>query len=233
MIEPIIAIVLISALVSAMNPYSIGVLTLLSAVVYGRGHSTAKVLRLGSAYTVTLFATAVIGGALTLYLFSLLPLIALNYMVLGIGILVVCAGLLEIKDFFWYGQGISMRAPTIAARNISALTKSHPSIGSAVLLGLFVAVASAPSASASYFATITMLRGDFSVSAISLLVLYSSIFALPMVTILLMIGSGVKVSTLMRWKEQVKGHMRLGVGLLLIALGWILILMGGSLINFG
>lgn len=233
MFDPLIALVLITALVSAVNPYTIGVLTLLISVIYGRGHSSAKAVRLCIAYIVTLFGISVLGGIVLLYLLSLMPLIALTYLVLGIGILIVCAGLLEIKDFFWYGQGISVRAPTIAARNIRALTKARPTLWSAVTLGLFVAVVSTPSSSAPYFATITMLRGDFSVDSISLLVLYSAMFTLPMVAILLMVASGVKVSTLLRWKEENKGAMRLSVGLLLIALGWMLILMTNGVINLG
>ena len=233
MLDPIIALVLITALVSAMNPYIIGALTLLSSVVYGRGHSPAKVIRLGIAYIVTMFAMSVLGGIVLLYLMSLLPLIALDYLVLGIGVLVVCAGLLEIKDFFWYGQGLSMRAPAMVAANIRQLTKGRPTLGMAVMLGIFVAIVSAPASSAPYFATVTILRGNFGVDGVSLLVLYSALFSLPMIVMLLMVASGVKVSTLMQWREDTKGSMRLGIGLLLIALGWILILTANGVLNFG
>lgn len=233
MVEPIIALIFITALVSAMNPYVIGVLTLLSSVIYGRGHSTGKMLRLGIAYICTLFAASVLGGILLLYLMSLLPLIALNYLVLGAGVLIVCAGLLEIKDFFWYGQGISRRAPAIGATNIRTLLKARSSIGTAVMLGLFVALVSAPATSAPYFATITLLRGSFNADSISLLVLYSALFSLPMIAMLLMIANGVKVSSLLQWREAAKSSMRLGIGLLLIALGWILILTTSGVVNFG
>lgn len=232
MADPTMMLVLITALVSALNPYTLGVLILLSSVIYGRGHAGGKVLRLGLAYILTLFAMSVLGGVALLYLFSQLPLIAAVYLSLGIGILVVCAGLLEIKDFFWYGQDISMGAPNLVVKNVKTLTKTRPTIGSAIALGAFVAVVSTPAHSAPYFATITLLNGHFSVDNISLLVLYGALFSIPTVGILLMITGGIKVSTLLRWREDSKGKMRLGVGLLLIALGWMIILTTQGVLNF-
>ncbi len=228
---PIMILVLLAALISALNPYTISVLLMLSSVIYGNGRAHRHALGLGLAYILTLFAASLLGGVLLLYIYSLLPDIAANYLTLGIGILVVCTGLLEIKDFLWYGQGMSMRTPKLAARNIKAMTKRRPNLKTAVVLGLFVAVTSATSASAPYFATIATLQGHFDATGIGSLTLYSGIFVFPLLILLILITNGVRVSTLMRWKEDTKGTMRLGVGLLLIALGWILILITSGVLN--
>jgi hypothetical protein len=234
MFDPTLSLVLLTAFVSALNPYSIGVLILLVSVIYGNGRLRRHVFGLGLAYILTLFFVSLLGGIALLYLFTLVPLIAANYLALGIGILVVCAGLLEIKDFFWYGQGLSLGAPKLAIANIKSLTKKRPGIPSAIALGLFVAVATTPGNSAPYFATITLLRDHFNANAVNLLALYAGIFALPMLILLgLVTVGGVRVSTLQRWKEESKGKMRLGVGILLIALGWILILVTSGVLNFG
>ena len=118
------------------------------------------------------------------------------------------------------------------AKNIKTLTKMRPGLGSAVTLGFFVAVVSTPSSSAPYFAAITLLGGNFSVDTISLVVLYSVLFILPMLAVLIAIASGAKVSTFMRWKEESKDKLRLAVGLLLIALGWMIILTTSGVLNF-
>jgi hypothetical protein len=233
MTDPLLALVIITSLVSAMNPYTIGVLILLSSVIYGNGRAPRHVLGLGFSYIATLFLASLFGGIALLYLFSLLPLIAATYMALGVGILIVCAGLLEVKDFLWYGKGLSLQVPQLAANNIKTLTKHRPGFWSAVALGMFVAVVSTPGNSAPYFATITALRDHFNAHNVALLGLYSGIFILPMVVLLLLVVNGVKVSTLQRWKEESKGKMRLGIGLLLIALGWILILTTAGVINLG
>jgi cytochrome c biogenesis protein CcdA len=234
MFDPTLSLVLITALVSALNPYTIGVLILLVTVVYGSGRLRRHVFELGLTYILTMFVVSFLGGMALLYLFTLLPLIAANYLALGIGILVVCAGLLEIKDFFWYGQGLSLGMPKLAASNIKILTKKRPSFVSAIGLGLFVAIITTPGSSAPYFATITLLRDHFNTNSINLLALYSGIFMLPMLILLgLLTVGGMRVSTIQRWKEEGKGKMRLGVGILLIALGWVLILATNGVLNFG
>jgi hypothetical protein len=47
------------------------------------------------------------------------------------------------------------------------------------------------------------------------------------------VAAGVKVSSIKQWKQDNKGYMRLGVGVLLLALGWLLILIANGTINFG
>jgi hypothetical protein len=48
-----------------------------------------------------------------------------------------------------------------------------------------------------------------------------------------MIVSGTKISDVSKWKEESKGTMRLFMGLLLVALGWILIMIANGTLNFG
>jgi hypothetical protein len=233
MLDPMLITVAISALVAALNPYTLGVLVLLVSVIYGGGHPPRRVLGLGLVYIITLFLAAFFGGMALLYLFTLLPLIAADYLALGIGILIVSGGLLEIKDFFWYGQGLSLRTPLVVAKGIRSLTRQRPGLWSAAALGLFVAVMISPGSSAPYFATITLLRSSFDTRAINLLGLYCGIFVLPMIILLALVLGGVRVSTIQRWKEDAKGRMHLGMGLLLIALGWTIILIGSGVLNLG
>lgn len=232
MLEPIVILILITALLSAFNPYTLSALLMLVSVVYGRGHASGRAFGIGLSYIVTLFAMSVLGGMALLYILSLLPLIAASYLALGIGMLIVCAGILEIKDFFWYGQGISIGAPRLSTKSIKSLTKTRPSLGSAAALGFFVAVVSTPISSGPYFATITLLGGNFNVGTVSLIVLYSSLFVLPMILVLIAIANGAKVSTFLRWKEEAKDKLRLGVGLLLIALGWMITLTTSGVLSF-
>jgi hypothetical protein len=48
-----------------------------------------------------------------------------------------------------------------------------------------------------------------------------------------MVAGGAKLSSVKKWKEESKGAMRLFIGLLLVALGWLLILIANGTINFG
>ena len=231
MIQPIMVLVVLAALISAFNPYTIGVLILLSSTVYGSGRASRHVLGLGVTYCLMLFGASLLVGVGLLYLFSLVPTIAANYLTLGIGILIVCAGLLEIKDFLWYGKGLSVGLPNLATRNVKTLTKQHPGLLNAAALGMFVAVVGSTGASAPYFAAITTLQDHFDATGIGLLTVYSGIFVFPMIVLLILIVNGLRVSTLQRWKEESKAIMRLSTGLLLVVLGWILILTTSGVLN--
>jgi len=55
---------------------------------------------------------------------------------------------------------------------------------------------------------------------------------LPLIVILLMVYFGCKVSTIKRWKQQNRTLMRIGVGVLLVFLGWLLILIANGSISF-
>ena len=91
-------------------------------------------------------------------------------------------------------------------------------------MGIFVAVTGSTGASAPYFATITALQRHFDAIGIGLLTVYSGVFVFPMLVLLTLIINGIRVSSVQRWKEESKGKMRLGVGLLLVVLGWVLVL---------
>ena len=66
-----------------------------------------------------------------------------------------------------------------------------------------------------------------------MLIVYNIVFVLPLLVILLMVAAGVKLHVVKKWKQESRGLMRLAIGLLLVGLGWLLILIANSTINFG
>jgi len=66
-----------------------------------------------------------------------------------------------------------------------------------------------------------------------LLVIYNIIFVAPLIIILLLVAGGTEVAKIHKWKQLHRGEMRLFIGLLLVALGWMLILIANGTINFG
>lgn len=177
-----------------------------------------------------------------MYFFSTIPIIVAEYLSLAVGALVVLAGLLEIKDYFWYGKGFSLQIPPKFAAMIHEWSTTNKSVWAVMGLGAFVAAVELPCTGAPYLAIITILRINFdfndllnpqSLSAIGLMVLYNLIFVAPLLIILSMVAGGSKISKVSKWKEDSKGAMRLFMGLLLIALGWMLVLIANGTINFG
>lgn len=230
---PTIGIVLGSAAIDSINPCAIGVLILMISVVLGGGGSTRRLLALGGAYIFAIFATYLIAGLGLVYFFTEIPIILAEYLSIFVGAMVIFAGVLEIKDFFWYGKGLSLQIPTYFANKIHEFSKSKQSVAGVMFLGAFVAAVELPCTGAPYLAIITILSINFTFQAFLLMVLYNIIFVAPLLVILFMVAGGAKISAVAKWKEESKGSMRLFMGLLLAALGWVLILIANGTINFG
>lgn len=230
---PTLSIVIGSAAIDSINPCAIGVLILMVSVIMGGGHSTGRLLALGGAYIFAIFMTYLIAGLGLVYFFSEVPIVIAEYLSIFVGGLVILAGILEIKDFFWYGKGVSLQIPKKFANMIHDYSTSNNTIWGVMFLGAFVAAVELPCTGAPYLAIITILRIDFDFAAFMLMVLYNFVFVLPLIVILFMVAGGAKISTVAKWKEESKGTMRLFMGLLLAALGWILILIANGTINFG
>lgn len=230
---PTLGLVLGSAAIDSINPCAIGVLILMISVILGSGKSIKRMLLLGSAYTFAIFITYLVAGLGLVYFFSAIPIVIAEYLSIGVGILVILAGLLEIKDYFWYGKGFSLQIPHYFAKKIQQWSSSSTTLWGVMFLGAFVAAVELPCTGAPYLAIITVLRINFDWTAFGLMVLYNLVFVAPLIVILAMVATGAKLSKVQKWKEESKGGMRLAIGLLLIALGWILILIANGVINFG
>lgn len=231
---PTLGLVIGSAAIDSINPCAIGVLILMVSVVLGSGKGSAKrLLTVGGAYIFAIFATYLIAGLGLVYFFSEIPIVIAEYLSLFVGALVIMAGILEIKDYFWYGKGFSLQIPTYFAKKIHEYSTEKTTIGGVMFLGAFVAAVELPCTGAPYLAIITILRIDFNWVALAMMVLYNFIFVLPLIVILIMVATGTKISDVSKWKEESKGSMRLFMGLLLASLGWILMLIANGTINFG
>ncbi len=231
---PSIGLVLISAAIDSINPCAIGVLILMVSVILSNPKATTRRLIItGGAYILAIFITYLVAGLGLVYFFKSIPIVIAEYLSIGVGALVIFAGLLEMKDFFWYGKGFSLQIPGRAAKMIKEWSTSKTSVGGVMLLGAFVAAVELPCTGAPYLAIITILKVNFNFSAFLLMVLYNLIFVAPLLVILGMVAAGKKVSDVKKWKEENKGTMRLVIGLLLVSLGWLLILIANGTINFG
>lgn len=231
---PSVGVVLITAAIDSINPCAIGVLILMVSVILSNPNSSMKRLLItGGAYIFSIFLTYLIAGLGLIYFFSSVPIVWAEYLSMAVAVLVIFAGLLEMKDYFWYGKGFSLHIPGWAAKKIKVWSSSKTTIGGVMLLGAFVAAVELPCTGAPYLAILTILKVNFNLPAFILLVFYNLIFVAPLIVILCMVAAGKKVSDVKKWKEENKGTMRLVIGLLLVALGWLLILIANGTINFG
>ena len=229
---PTLATVVVTAGIDSINPCAIGVLILMVSVLIGSKASTKRMLLLGGLYIFAVFTTYLLAGLGLMYFFSRIPLWITEYLSISVGVLIIGAGIFEIKDFFWYGRWFSLTIPAKFAKKIHVLTK-RTTIPGIILLGVFVSGVELPCTGAPYLAIITLLSQYFDFTAFMMLVFYNIIFVAPLIIILVMVAAGKKLHEIKAWKQRSRPYMRLFMGLLLVALGWLLILIANGTINLG
>jgi len=229
---PTLGTVFFTAAIDSINPCAIGVLILMISVLLSAQQSVKRLLFLGSLYILSVFTVYLFAGLGLMYFFARLPLAIAEYISIIVGVLIVFAGLLEIKDFFWYGQWFSLSIPPFLAKRLHNYT-SNATVAGVIFLGAFVSAIELPCTGAPYLAIITLLSQYFDVTAFLLLVFYNIVFVGPLVGILILVACGKKLHEIKHWKEMNKPYMRLFIGLLLIAMGWLLMFIANGTINFG
>lgn len=229
---PALGTVVFTALIDSINPCAIGVLVLMISVLLGAKHTVKRLLFLGGLYIVSVFATYLVAGLGLVYFLAWLPLVVTEYIAITVGVIIVIAGVIEIKDYFWYGEGFSLAIPPRYAKKLHDFS-ARATVPGIVFLGAFVAGVELPCTGAPYLAIITLLSQYFDLSAFLLLVLYNVIFVLPLVVILLLVASGKHLYDIKAWKQRTRHYMRLGMGIMLIVMGWLLMLIANGTFNFG
>lgn len=227
---PTIGVVVGSAAIDSINPCAIGVLLLMISVVVSGQQSTKRLLTLGGLYIFAIFITYLLAGLGLLYFLTVIPLSVTEMISIVVGAFVVLAGVIEIKDYFWYGKGFSLAIPVYFTKKIHDMTQNI-TIPGVILLGAFVAGVELPCTGAPYLAIITLLSLNFNLQAFMLLVLYNIIFVAPLIIILVLVATGMKLNLVKAWKQDSRGTMRLAIGLTLVGLGWLLMLIANRAIE--
>lgn len=211
-------IIIGAALIDGINPCAFGVLIFLLAYLSKVAHK-GHMLFNGLVYIFAVFLTYLVAGLILLPIIrKLAGFSVVSYYVLA-GIIAL-AGLLEVKDFFWYGKGPSLAIlPGQAERIKMYVKKVGDSPWTAATLGVFVALVELPCTGAVYLAVLALMSmSGFTMSNFTFLVIYNFIFVLPLIIILIFVVKGIHWKAFEKWRQQHKPLMRLAIGLLLIGL---------------
>ena len=224
-------VIITTALIDSINPCAIGVLILLVSTLIVMNNQRNKMLSVGIIYILAVYITYFLAGiGLLLFIQKLNIAQPLSIFV---GALVIILGLIEIKDFFWYGQGISL---SIAPRYVKYIEKRAKNLTTwgAIVLGAFVAAVELPCTGGPYLAITTWIAQSnvIPVKALIYLLVYNFIFVLPLIIILFLVYFGIKIQKIKKWKQDYRKWMRLFIGLVLVALGILLILIAYNVITF-
>ncbi len=229
---PALGTVLFTAAIDSINPCAIGVLILLVSTMIANSQKRGRMISLGLAYVFAVFITYMLAGLGLIAFLTRIPLFVTEYISIAVGIAIAVMGIVEIKDYFWYGRGFSLAISPKMAKTIHRKLQNI-SLPGVVLLGAFVAAVELPCTGGPYLAITVILAQNFDATAFMLLVLYNIIFILPLIAILAAVIGGMKITTIKKWKHRNRPYMRLATGILLVFLAWLLILMANGSINLG
>ena len=229
---PTLGTVVVTALIDSINPCAIGVLILMISVLMAGKQSMKRMIALCSLYIFSVMAVYFLAGLGLIYFLAALPMVLAEYISIGVGVLIIFAGLLEIKDYFWYGRWFSLTIPPVFAKKLHNYS-SRATIPGVIFLGAFVSAVELPCTGAPYLAIITLLSQYFDFTALMMLILYNILFTAPLWIVLFLVAGGKKIHDVKKWKQDNRGVMRLLIGLLLIAMGWLLMLIANGTFNFG
>ncbi len=236
-----LALVVITALADSITPCIMSVLILLLASLSLMNENekeriskkkmndiSNKLMRFGMAYVVAVYISYFILGLLMLFgaLFALNTLTTnfesvTLYIKSFVSAIVIFAGLINIKDFFYYGKGIYFGLPKKYKSKMEYLAKkaTFPAI---LTMAAILTIVEFPCAGIMYFALIMyMVMSKVPTTLIiGYLILYNLIFVTPLIIMVFAAKKGVEKIDAFRMKYR--KVFRLILGIVLVVLGVLL-----------
>lgn len=215
-----------AALVDSINPCVFGVLIFLIAFMTKMFKSPKKMLLGGLIYTTVVYLTYLLLGIGFLKFTVSFGFSQIIYWIAAV--IAIGAGLLEIKDYFWYGKGFTLQLIPGTAKRIKMYTKKIQNLNkkgsfwvylAAIPLGIFVTLVELPCTGAPYLVVLAIIGQGNYTEGIPLLLLYNLIFILPLLVMIGIAYFGKSSKVMEAWRQENKGLMRLAIGLFLISLG--------------
>ncbi|MEA2006750.1 MAG: hypothetical protein U9O20_01125 [Patescibacteria group bacterium] len=201
-------------LADGINPCMFSVLLFLLTYLLAIG-SRKKAFKTGLAFTATTF---VVYFLLMFGIIKVIDVFAIEKYARGAIIAVaLIAGLIMVKDFFFYGKWISLEISARFKPTIEKLIK-RGTIPSAILLALVSSIVELPCTSVLPLAYAGVLTSR-DLSPFWPLILYNTFFVLPLLLIIVLVTfAWAKVENFEQMRVKYRKYMRLGAGILLILL---------------
>ncbi len=210
-------LVLGAGLLDGINPCAFAVLLLFMAFLFTLQRARSQMLQAGLVYIGAIYLTylAIGLGILRVFTLSSEPHVIAK---LGAGFMIVL-GLVNVKDAFWYGRWFSLGVLKVGAETRERWMRKATLPATAVL-GFLVGICEFPCTGGVYVGVLGLLSAQTTyLSGLGYLVLYNVMFVLPLVAILVALGNRRTLGQVSRWEAQHKRALKLGQGLVMIALG--------------
>lgn len=216
-----ISMVVLAALADSINPCAISVMVFLLIFLTALG-DRRKVLMIGTVYIATVYIVYMLAGlGVMTFLHSTAMTRYVYYVAAALSIII---GLINIKDFFFFGKGVSMAIPE-SKKPVIKKYVNKATVPAAITLGFAVSLFELPCTGGIYLAILSLLSNEMTmVQGLPYLALYNAIFVLPLAVILGFFLKGVSAEKANEWRLEKRRSLKLIMGLVMLLLGAVMIL---------
>lgn len=213
---PSVASVIIAAFIDSLNPCAFATIILLLTYSISTGSSRKMLVNCG-AFIIGVLVSYLSAGIGLLYVINVAPFRTfLRYLV---GSVAIVFAALEFKEFLFYGKGLSLEQPEALSRILNRYSTSM-TVGTGFLIGIAVSAVELPCTGGIYITILYLLsKIGLTLEVFLLLLLYNSIFILPLIIILSMVYLGRSIIEVDAWRIEKRRYMRLLAGILLLVVG--------------
>lgn len=209
------------AAIDSINPCAFAVIIFLLGYLLALG-SSKLILRVGLVYIATIFVVYFLAGLGLLKVLTTFGVAGVIYKIAAV--ILIFVGLVNVKDFFWYGKGLTLAIPESKKPLIEKYVRKA-SIPAAIVLGFLVSAFELPCTGGVYLAILGLLASrETQLSAVPYLLLYNLIFVLPLFIILGLVYFGISAKQIEEWRTKNRKWLRLVLGLGALILGILMFL---------
>jgi cytochrome c biogenesis protein CcdA len=214
--------VVITGLLDSVNPCAFAVILLLIAFLFTIRQSRRRVVQLGLVYIGMIFLVyfAIGLGILRAVSFSSDP----HFVARAGSWLLIGLGAINLAEYFFPRFPIKLHMPAAAGDKTNEWLKKA-TFPATVGVGFLVGLCTFPCSGGIYVSIITLLNAKTTLGwGVGYLALYNVLFVLPLLAILAAAGNRVAAKRWATWEREHSRLIRLGYGLIMVALGAVMLL---------
>jgi len=215
--QKLMPVVIFAGLADGVNPCAFAVLIFVMTFLMHISSNKRKLVKVTTAYIISVLIVNLLLGVLYYYTSVSLgfPLF-FRYLIIGFALI---AGLINIKDYFFYGKWFTLKIPGISQGFIGNYAKKA-TVFSSVILGSAVAILEAPCSIPIYLTVVEVLKaeGRMLIDVFPYMVIYNLMFILPLILLSFLVYFGFEAKSLEKWRDKNKKYMKLVMGIILLGL---------------
>jgi len=212
------------AVVDAINPCALAVLTLmLIAIITYNPANKKNVLFAGLAFSLAVFVMYLFYGLVIINFFKFVQVLTNARLLLykAVGLAAIVLGLLNLKDFVHYKPGgFATEMPLSLRPIVKKITSGITSPKGALVVGMLVTLFLLPCTIGPYVIAGGILSGFGWLEMLPLLLVYNAIFIMPMIAITFIVYNGItRIENVSEWKDKNIRYLHLVAGAIILLLG--------------